>query len=334
MRVVKFILCWFLLLGSVSRSFAHEVDIERIQIRELGANEYVMSFDISYGQLERFGIPEIPADCVYVGDALLHEGLNRLRFKSEGGALSDEDRIILPWSRDGVMASALWQDGTKARQLFDRSEQGVIIRMGDLSAGSGSRMRTMWRYTKLGVEHILEGYDHLLFVIGLSLLVRGGRRLVITVTAFTVAHSVTLGLTVMGKLSIDPTLVEVLIALSIAFLAKEILLAQWGRETWATRYPWIVAFSFGLIHGLGFAGALMELGISNESIPIALMSFNIGVEIGQIVFLLAWALFVAILLHLGLGNFAKLRWVPAYVIGMTAMFWFIQRLFGHYGLEL
>ena len=137
-------------------------------------------------------------------------------------------------------------------------------------------------YTVLGIEHILAGFDHLLFVLALVILVKGVRRLIATVTAFTVAHSLTLVAATLGWLHVSGPPVEAAIALSIVFVAGEIIRARQCKPGLTQRYPWVVAFTFGLLHGLGFAGALVEVGLPQLSIPVALLFFNVGVEIGQL----------------------------------------------------
>jgi hydrogenase/urease accessory protein HupE len=181
-------------------------------------------------------------------------------------------------------------------------------------------------YLALGVEHILTGIDHLLFVLALLLLTTGTWRLVKTVTAFTVAHSITLGLATLGIVHVPSRPVEAVIALSIVFVAAEIVQARRGRAGLAAQMPWIVAFIFGLLHGFGFAGALSEVGLPEGHIPVALLFFNLGVEVGQL-------LFVAAVLALVAGTrripMVWPRWaglVPPYAIGSLAMFWVIQRV--------
>ena len=180
-------------------------------------------------------------------------------------------------------------------------------------------------YLAMGIEHILLGVDHLAFVAGLLLLVRGWGRLVKTITAFTVAHSLSLALAVAGVVRVPPGPVEAAIALSIAYLAVEVVYAVRGRRGWTVRYPWMVAFGFGLLHGLGFAGALTGLGLPPREIPWALLFFNLGVEAGQLLFVGFW-------LTLGWARrtleFKTTRWArlgPAYAIGSLALVWFFQR---------
>lgn len=185
-------------------------------------------------------------------------------------------------------------------------------------------------YTVLGVEHILQGFDHLLFVLALLLLVKGTARLVATVTAFTVAHSLTLFAATLGWVHVAGPPVEALIALSIVFVAGEIVHARQGRPGLAQRYPWIVAFSFGLLHGLGFAGALAEVGLPPLSIPLALLCFNVGVEIGQLMFIATVLVLIAAGRRIGRATSVRTpAWlwrVPPYAIGGIAAFWVVERV--------
>ena len=181
-------------------------------------------------------------------------------------------------------------------------------------------------YLGFGIEHILTGIDHLLFVLALMLLTTGTWRLLKTVTAFTVAHSITLALATLGLVHVPSKPVEAVIALSIVYVAAEILHARRGRIGLAARMPWIVAFTFGLLHGFGFAGALSEVGLPAGQIPVALLFFNLGVEAGQVLFIAAVLALVAVARRV---RVAWPRWaelVPPYVIGSVAMVWVIQRV--------
>jgi hydrogenase/urease accessory protein HupE len=181
-------------------------------------------------------------------------------------------------------------------------------------------------YLKLGVEHILLGIDHLLFVLALMLIARNTRELIKAITAFTVAHSITLAAAALGFVHVPPKPVEAAIALSIAFVALEIIRAGDGASGITAKAPWIMAFAFGLLHGFGFAGALSEIGLPAGHIPVALLFFNVGVEVGQLLFVGAVLSFVALvrLRRRPLRHWAGL--VPPYLIGSVAMFWVIQRV--------
>jgi hydrogenase/urease accessory protein HupE len=197
--------------------------------------------------------------------------------------------------------------------------------------GSGEVAAT---YLRLGVEHILFGFDHLLFVLALVILVRDWRRVAITVTAFTIAHSITLAAATLGFVNVPGPPVEATIALSIMLVSVEILNARRGKPSLTARLPWLVAFSFGLLHGFGFAGALAEVGLPQHAIPVALLFFNLGVEIGQLGFvaavLTAGGLFrtaMALRLELALMQRAvnRLDVIAAYAIGTVAAFWLVER---------
>jgi hydrogenase/urease accessory protein HupE len=181
-------------------------------------------------------------------------------------------------------------------------------------------------YLKLGVEHILTGIDHLLFVLALLLITCGSWKLVKTVSAFTLSHSITLTAATLGFVHVPQRPVEAFIALSIVFVAVEIVHLHAGREGVTARAPWVVALTFGLLHGLGFAGGLSEVGLPAGHIPTALLFFSVGVETGHLLFVAA----VLSLIALGRRSGVALpRWaelVPPYAIGSVAMFWVIQRV--------
>jgi hydrogenase/urease accessory protein HupE len=197
----------------------------------------------------------------------------------------------------------------------------------ELEAGSASLAATASRFATLGIEHILLGIDHLLFVLGLVLIVQSAKLLVQTITAFTIAHSITLAVATLGFVHVPGAPVEAVIALSILFLASELTRQRRGESGLTARYPWLVAFSFGLLHGFGFAGALAEVGLPERDITLALLVFNLGVEAGQLLFVAG----VLALLWLGRRVIVSPppRWLqdaPAYAIGSLAAFWLIQRV--------
>jgi len=183
----------------------------------------------------------------------------------------------------------------------------------------------------MGVEHILAGIDHLLFVLALLLIVDGTRRLVMTITAFTVAHSITLVAATLGWLHVPGPPVEAIIALSIVFVASEVIQRLRGRDPLTARAPWIVAFSFGLLHGLGFAGALAEVGLPQVAIPVALLMFNVGVEVGQLLFVAAVVGLQALVARLVAVRGDWVTAATAYGIGAVAAFWTIERVVGFWG---
>ena len=189
-------------------------------------------------------------------------------------------------------------------------------------------------YLRLGIEHILFGFDHLLFVLALVILVRDWRRVAVTGTAFTIAHSMTLAAPTLGFVNVPGPPVEATIALSIMLVAVEVLNARHGKPSLTARLPWLVAFSFGLLHGFGFAGALAEVGLPPHAIPVALLFFNVGVEIGQLIFVAAVLSLISLLRDaasrrlqpaLVQRTFDRLDVTVAYTIGVTAAYWLVDR---------
>ena len=216
-------------------------------------------------------------------------------------------------------------------QLLDGSYSTTLVRPSKPwieIATSRSSLEVARAYLMHGIEHILFGYDHLLFVLALILIVRRGRVLLITVTAFTIAHSITLSLATLGMVHVPGPPVEATIALSILLLACEIIWSDRGQPSLTAQWPWLVAFSFGLLHGFGFAGALTEIGLPQGDIPLALFAFNIGVEVGQLIFI------AAVLAGLRLAQWIKFpvfverhgRLAVTYAIGIMAAYWVVERL--------
>lgn len=181
-------------------------------------------------------------------------------------------------------------------------------------------------YTIIGIEHIILGFDHLLFVLALVLLLKGGWLVAQTVTAFTIAHSMTLIGTTLGYLSLPSQPVEAVIALSIVFLAVEIVKAKPDEKRLSERFPWIVAFLFGLLHGFGFAGALAEIGLPQDDIPLALLTFNLGVEIGQLLIVAVGLAILALIKRFKKAWLQPAKTMTAYGIGIIATYWFIERM--------
>jgi hypothetical protein len=315
---------WLALPGAAA---AHDLGVARALLQETSRGHYVLEIEAA-APGELFASPELPARCAPEG---AERGGNkdpavlRYAFTCAATPLTASDVLRLPWQRQGVMLTARWADGSSARQFFPRTSAVIDVPLDALHAGSGSIADAARRYVGLGIEHILLGIDHLLFVAGLLLLVRGPWMLIKTITAFTLAHSITLALATLGFVAVPSRPVDAAIALSIMFLGAEILRARQGRPGLAARRPWVVAFAFGLLHGLGFAGALTALGLAPGEIPLALLFFNVGVEIGQLLFVgaclaLAWALRQL--------QVSWPRWavpLPAYAIGTIAAFWFIER---------
>jgi hydrogenase/urease accessory protein HupE len=218
-------------------------------------------------------------------------------------------------------------------QMLDGMHSTTLVRPSrpwiDIATSQGP-LAVAGAYLSHGIEHILLGVDHLLFVLGLILIVHSRRMLLLTVTGFTVAHSITLSLATLEVLHVPGPPVEACIALSILLLASEILRRQRGEPSLTASWPWAVAFSFGLLHGLGFASALIDIGLPQGDVPLALLAFNVGVEVGQLAFIAA----VLGVIQLGKQSRmpdiveSRLRTVTAYGVGTVAAFWFVERLVG------
>lgn len=269
--------------------------------------------------------PELPASCHArgAGDAVredtawvVHstidcgrEGLVGRRLAVRGLETNGTNALLRVALRDGRRIQAVLYAGAPALEIPAR--QGVL----DVARA----------YARLGVGHILTGLDHLLFVFGLVLLVRGRKPLLYTVTAFTLGHSVTLSLAALGYVAFPTRLVELVIAGTILALALELARPPTPDPSWMRRAPWAMAFCFGLLHGLGFAGALAQVGLPAVEIPTALLSFNVGIEIGQLSFVLT----VLTLRHLLSGRVeAAPAWLlraPVYAMGGLAVYWCLDR---------
>lgn len=225
-------------------------------------------------------------------------------------------------SRTDALILIQLADGRTVRGLVSDSEPTYVV------PEQESQLEVARGYFSLGLEHLLTGLDHVLFVVGLVLLVVGWRALAWTITSFTVGHSVTLSLATLGLVSVPTLLFELAIAFSILILGAELARGTVEGEppSRLRRRPWAMAFGFGLLHGLGFAGALSEIGLPAADIPLALFSFNVGVEAGQLLIVLPIAALGALLGDRLAGLPARVKKVPAYVIGSLAAFWCFERM--------
>jgi len=223
-------------------------------------------------------------------------------------------------SKANVILRIFLHDGRKLSMVLTSDKSSFVIPDRD------SPLAVVWSYLNLGFEHILRGLDHLLFVLGLMLLVSNRRQLLLTITAFTVGHSITLSIAVLGIVKIPQAPVEALIALSIFILAVELTRDQKFSRTLMHRYPWAMALAFGLLHGLGFAGALSEIGLPAGEIPIALFSFNVGIEVGQLLFVVIILALQVLIKYAAVPIPARTVLVPTYLIGTLSAFWFFERV--------
>ncbi|ASY71571.1 hypothetical protein N181_30205 [Sinorhizobium fredii USDA 205] len=313
-----------LLLFSVPSAMAHEVRPAYLELHEERPNEFSVLWKVPMQGEMQLGLKpqfsgetrsSMPISRTVGGAAIESWTLNAQGLRGQTLTIGGLEATMTD-----VLARIEYMDGTTWTRRFTPRDPAAVIPVGDTATNVAGL------YLKLGIEHILFGIDHLLFVLALLMLTRGRMLLVKTVTAFTVAHSLTLALATLGLFHVPQAPVEAVIALSIVFVAVEIVRRQQGRVGVAARAPWIVAFSFGLLHGFGFAGALSEVGLPAGHIPLALLFFNLGVEAGQLIFVAAvMALLVAARRVVLTPPVWALR-VPAYSIGTLAMFWTIQRI--------
>jgi hydrogenase/urease accessory protein HupE len=290
---------------------AHELSMAELQLREVARGDFVVQWGPGEKSMPADSMtPLWPEQCRAEGPALRcgEQGLTgTLKMKGVG------DRFSV------AMVKVLWLDGqTRAYTLTSSQPSVRLFGSADDQRGMGEVASA---YTVLGIEHILSGFDHLMFVIGLLFLVGFNRRLVLTITAFTAAHSLTLASAALGLLTLRPPPVEATIALSIMLVAGEALRE---RETLSRRWPALVAFLFGLVHGLGFAGALKDFGLPENHLTVALLTFNVGVEIGQLLTVAAaWLVYRAVR-RMTLAP--QMRLATLYAIGTMAAFWTCTRL--------
>lgn len=268
--------------------------------------------------------PVLPPECQGIGaPEVITEGTGlRASWEIEcPGGLAGKSVGVdgIASSQADVLLRVNLRDGRQLREVLKPEKPSFVIE------ADSSRWGVVKDYGRLGVEHILLGWDHLLFVLALVLLVGWGRSLVWTITAFTAGHSVTLALASLGFVAVPQAPIEAAIALSIYFLAVELANVKEGRKTLTQKAPWAVAASFGLLHGLGFAGALAEVGLPKAEIPLSLFGFNLGIELGQLAFVATVLLLGAALKRLPLTWPRWSKALPAYGIGALAIFWFLER---------
>ena len=317
-----------------SFAIAARADIFRpayLELREVaGTDSGEQRYDVMWkvpaqGELRLAVQVEFPADTrqVTVPQGMFAGGayVERWRIARKGGLAGQSIDIGgIAGGVTDVIVRIERQDGTSQMEhLLPQKPRFMVL-------GPTSTLRVAGSYLVLGVKHILGGIDHLLFVLALLLIVRGGRRIVATITAFTLAHSITLVAATLGWVHLPGPPVEAMIALSIVFVAAEIVHGLRGRPGLTARAPWVVAFTFGLLHGFGFAGALAEVGLPQKAIAVALLMFNVGVEIGQLLFVMAAIVALALLVRLPVPRRSWMPYALPYAIGIVAMFWVFERL--------
>ena len=319
------------LFAPVPAAWAHESRPAYLEITETAPGRYSVLWRTPVLSGMRLPVVmKLPDDMHNVTEPTVQELTDSLieRRVIDGGAGGLAGKTIefvgLEATITDVLVRVQMLDGTYSTTLVRPSKPWIEIysSRGSLAVGGAFLIH--------GIEHILFGYDHLLFVFALILIVRSRRVLLMTITSFTIAHSITLALATLGAVHVPRPPVEAAIALSILLLACEIVRLEHGQVSFTARWPWVVAFSFGLLHGFGFASALTDIGLPKGDIPLALFSFNVGVELGQLAFIGAVLSVLTLAKRIRLASAIGHRALPAatYVIGMLAAFWFFERLAG------
>ncbi len=331
LRTIVFVSLTLLGLFAAPAAHAHDARPAYLEITEASAGRYEVLWRTPLLSGQRLpvglGLPAETRNIVEPVDRVLSDsvvewrvvdfgpnGLAGKRLEFPGLQMTITDVLVRVTQRDGTQWTELVKPGQPWIEM--RARQGVLAITG--------------AYVSHGMRHILMGFDHLLFVFALMLIVRKGSLLIKTITSFTVAHSITLGLATLGVIHVPAPPVEATIALSIMLLATEIVRLSRGELSLTSRFPWIVAFCFGLLHGLGFAGALTEIGLPQGDVPLALLSFNVGVELGQLSFVAAVlaAYFLMMRVRLLTRVIQHARPAAYYAIGTVSAFWFFDRLSG------
>jgi len=319
-------LLWLAVMAMPSPAQAHESRPAYLQIREAAPGQY----DVLWRTPVNAEVPllvmlQLPRAARNLGEPVVQRlndsTVERRRIEMPGGEIAGQriDFVGLQASITDVLVRVSWLDGRKVTEIVRPSHPWIEL------TDSQNIWQVARTYASLGIEHILMGIDHLLFVLGLVIIVSSTRALVKTITAFTVAHSVTLAMATLGYASIPSDPLNAAIALSILFLGVEVVRLWRGQTSFTLRHPWVVAFAFGLLHGFGFASGLTLAGLPSADIPLALLSFNVGVEIGQLTFVA-----VILLLHRALRilQFDLPGWAhyaPGYVVGSLGAYWTIER---------
>ncbi|MFC1664526.1 HupE/UreJ family protein [Pseudomonadota bacterium] len=309
-------------------TFADEIRPGYLEIKESSKNVFSILWKVPAKGDKKLSLKlQLPSNCIDktqpTAQLINAAYIKRWIVFCDGGLVNNTISISgLESTNTDVLLRMEFLDGTSQSVQLTPTGRSYLVR------ANPSSFQIITTYTWLGIEHILLGVDHLLFVFALLLIVNSRRRLFWTITAFTAAHSITLAGATLGYVNVPQQPVEAIIALSILFLAMEIVHGKRGHPGAAARWPWLVAFVFGLLHGFGFAGALAEVGLPQQAIPLALVFFNIGVELGQLLFVVT---VVAIGWALSKLHFRKLMdWgenVAIYSIGGLSAFWLFERIY-------
>ncbi|MDZ7652621.1 MAG: HupE/UreJ family protein [Burkholderiaceae bacterium] len=324
-RVVRAALTWLVLGLAAGTASAHELRPGVLELRETRPGTYALLWKRpAGGEVDIRIAPALPAECRFAAP-----GLSQLT----PGALVVRGTLVCDGGLRGRTIAIVGLESTLTDVLVrvdhaDGWQETHLVKPMDPTVTLGEQT-TAWQrsgaYIRLGIEHILLGVDHLLFVLGLLLIVRDRWMLVKTVTSFTFAHSITLAIATLGYASAPLLPLNAAIALSILFLGPEIVRVWRGQTSFTIRHPWVVAFAFGLLHGFGFASGLTAMGLPKAEIPLALLLFNIGVEIGQIAFVVLVVLLERAFRVLQIHWPRLIAALPGYAVGSLGAYWTIQR---------
>lgn len=312
---------------------AHELRPSLVELREVEQSAYTLDWKVtltvgSAAVLADRLEPVIPENCSIVGDPVQRMQsaaiMGRASLKCVGGPAGNQFGLSKLLGKSDAIARFIPLNAPAQSFRLTADEPTATI------LSEPDALSVLIDYSTIGAEHIVFGWDHLLFVIALVLLVRTPWPVVKAATAFTIAHSITLVATVLGYSGLPSRPVEVLVALSIMFLAVEvaIVLRAPDRRTVTRRYPWAVAFAFGLVHGFGFAGSLAQIGLPQTKLAAALFAFNVGVEAGQLLVVGLTMLFLTALTRAPIPTQTHVLRAAVYVIGTISSFWLIDRLIG------
>lgn len=329
-QIVVLIILALSLLGNASIANAHALQPGYLELSLAGKQQYDVVWKIPMVREQPMAITAVlPENCnprkapspVWDGAAYISRWTATCTGGLEGGQIRIDG--LGTTTTDVLVRFEFATGATEARRLTPENASFVV-------PAQPSRFEVVQTYLSLGLDHILTGIDHLLFVLALLLLLQDLRSVIITITAFTIAHSLTLAGATLGWVQVPGPPVEAVIALSIVFVASRIVANTRENPDLMARYPWSIAFVFGLLHGFGFAGALAEIGLPQDSIPMALLFFNLGIELGQLLFVIFCFATIAVYRTITRRRDHPLpawgRTVPAYAIGSLAVFWVIERV--------
>ncbi len=316
----------FLLETSIILS-AHTIRPAYLELTAIGEKSYAVKWKVPIEEKITLEVmPKFPDDCKRINDSFF--------------TVKDKDIVLSYWTLS-CTESLLGKEVTIDNIEKDKVEVLFYFKQNDISYfnkinaknrvayidNTISTSTIIKEYTFLGIKHILMGYDHLLFILGLLFIVRKWTMLIKTITSFTLAHSITLGLSILGYAVVETRFIEALIALSIIILAVEIIYVLHGKNGLLSKYPWAVAFFFGLIHGFGFAFVLMELGLPKSQLTLALLFFNMGIEVGQLFFIgVMISLYILLKKFLSEEKLLRGKVFLVYIIGSIASYWLIERI--------